>query len=442
MNKLIAAFNRFAPKYLAKYKEGMLPSHRKALLNFKECRTEKYGLLEEACPSCGEVETKRGACRNRACPKCNNSRTEEWIENARARLPNVPYFHLVFTVPSELHFLARKNQSVFYDKLMKAVGETLTAFGQSDEWVHGRIGFMTVLHTWDSKLRFQPHVHVLLLGGYQDSTGTFVPIERENAFPTRCLSKRYKTVLLKSLRSELGEKIPSHFWNLAWVVYNKKMFPGTGDVVSYLGRYIKRIGIGASRILKVDKHGIEFRYRHRLNRHENEFRPMRLTGEEFMRRYLQHILPKGFVRLRYFGLLHTRYSAELQRIKEDNGERIEAVEKEPEVSTCEGCAVPKVKVREIRPWWAEARKRGWKFYLYKEEEGAMSKGSAPSYNKLVERTAGGRHGTRLRESRAGSPSPLPNGAGLGPSSPLTSALYGQKNLMRHEDDSMGTREKW
>jgi hypothetical protein len=429
VNRLIAAFNRFAPKYLAKFKANMPPRHQKALLNFKECRTEKYGLLEEACPSCGEVETKRGACRNRACPKCNNSRTQEWIENARARLPNVPYYHLVFTVPSELHYLARQNQSVFYDKLMKAVGHTLNAFGKSEQWVHGKIGFMTVLHTWDSKLRFHPHVHVLMLGGYQDSAGTFVPIERENPFPTRCLSKRFKTVLLKSLRQELGEKIPSHFWKLAWVVYNKKMFPGTGDVVSYLGRYIKRIGIGASRILKVDKHGVEFRYRHRLNRNEHEFRPMRISGEEFMRRYLQHILPNGFVRLRYFGLLHTSNATALERIKKENEEIIE--EKESDSNTCKTCEVAKVTVREIRPWWAKERKMGWKFYLLKgeEEKGCLdTKNGAPPYNNLFDRTAGGRHGPRLRESRAGSPSPLPSGAGLGPSSPLNRALYGRKKM--------------
>ena len=405
VNKLIAAFNRLAPKYLAQYNEGMLPSHRKALLNFKECRTEKYGLLEEACPSCGEVEIKRGACRNRACPKCNNSRTEEWIESARARLPNVPYFHLVFTVPSELHVIARRNQSLFYDKLMKAVGETLTAFGKSSKWLHGKIGFMTVLHTWDLKLRFHPHVHVLLLGGYQDSTGAFVPIERENAFPTHALSVRYKTVLLKSLRDGLSENIPSRFWKLAWVVYNKKTFPGTGDVVSYLGRYIKRIGIGASRILKVDKHGVEIKYRHRLNRNESEFRPMRLSGEEFMRRYLQHILPKGFVRLRYFGLLHTQCAEELQRIKEDNEGQIEEFEKEPEVSMCKTCAVEKVKVRELRPWWAKERKRGWKFYLLKgdaEKGRGETSGGAPPYNNLFNPTEAGRHVFRLRESRAGS----------------------------------------
>ena len=387
----------------------MPPSHRKALLNFKECRTEKYGLLEAACPSCGIVETKRGACRNRACPKCNNSRTEEWIEAARARLPNVPYFHMVFTVPTELHYIARKNQSVFYDKLMKAVGETLTAFGLGQKWVHGRIGFMSVLHTWDSKLRFHPHVHVLMLGGYQDSTGTFVPIERENVFPTHALSCRYKTVLLKWLREELQEKIPSNFWKLPWVVYTKKAFPGTCDVVTYLGRYIKRIGIGASRIEKVDKHGVAFRYRHRLNRNESEYRLMRLDGEEFMRRYLQHILPKGFVRIRYYGLLHTTNAAELEKIKDEyDEEEIEEKEEKLEPSDCKVCAVKMEIIREVLPWWAVARKKRWKFYLLK---GVAEKGlretnhGAPPYNKLFKPTRAGRHGPRLRKSRAGAATP-------------------------------------
>lgn len=125
MNKLVEAFNRFAPKYLLKYADTMPPLHFKALLNFTECRTEQYGVIEEVCPSCGAVEVRRGACRNRACPKCNNRRTEEWIAEAKERLPNVPYYHLVFTVPSELRDIARKNQKVFYENLMRAVGETM-----------------------------------------------------------------------------------------------------------------------------------------------------------------------------------------------------------------------------------------------------------------------------------------------------------------------------
>jgi len=405
VNKLIEAFTRFAPKYLAQYGPRMPLGHQKALLNFKECRTEKYGLLEETCPSCGLSEIKRGACRNRACPKCNNSRTEEWIESAKERLPNVPYYHLVFTVPSELRYLARKNQSVFYEKLMRAVGETMTAFGKSTQWVEGKIGFMTVLHTWDSKLLFHPHVHVLMLGGFLDEKGKYVPIQRENVFPSRCLANRYKTILLKSLRNELDEKIPSHFWKLPFVVYMKKTFPGTGDVVSYLGRYIKRIGIGASRIEKVDKNGVEFKYRHRLNRETSEFRTMKVDGEEFMRRYLQHVLPKGFVRMRYYGLLHSHQADLLEKIKRENNEvRVEEKKEEEEPSLCKRCKVKKVKVRDIRPWWADARKKGWKFYIYKGEKGRSPevKGRAPPYNNLFNPTEAGRHAFRFRESRAGS----------------------------------------
>ena len=393
--------------------------HKKALLNFNECRTEKYGLLEEVCTACGLVETKRGACRNRACPKCNNSRTEEWIEDAKRRLPNIPYFHMVFTVPSELHYIARKNQSVFYDKLMRAVGETLVAFGESPEFVQGKIGFMSVLHTWDSKLRFHPHVHVLMAGGFLNSAGTFVPIKKEAAFPTHAMSCRYKTVLLKSLREELDEKIPSSFWNLAWVVYCKKTFPGTNDVVSYVGRYIKRIGIGPSRILKVDNKGVVFKYRHRLNKKETEFREMRLDGEEFMRRYLQHILPKGFVRIRYYGLLHTYNSEALARIKSENGDGVEEKE-ELKKKECDECAVKRITIKEIRPWWFGLRKKGGKFYLYKEEmktkTGIASNDGAPPHNKLLKPTALGRHGPCEGKDRAGNPS------GLSVSRPSPSAV--------------------
>lgn len=280
--------------------------HLKALSNFSNCRTEAYGKFVGACTTCGLVEESHGACRNRACPKCNNAGTSEWIEKAKARLPNTAYFHLVFTVPSELHPVARRNQKVFFEKLMHAVGKTLAAFGRSEKWVQGQIGALSFLHTWDSKLNFHPHVHVLALGGFLRENGEWVELKRKELFPARALSKRFKTVLLKSLREELGENIPSPFWKLPWVVYSKKTLPGSCAVLEYLGRYVKKIGIGASRIQRVDKHGVVIQYRHRLGRESHEWRPMNLSGEEFLRRYLQHVLPKGFVRIRYLGLLHLR----------------------------------------------------------------------------------------------------------------------------------------
>jgi hypothetical protein len=277
---------------------------------------------------------------------------------------------------------------------------------------------MSVLHTWDSKLLFHPHVHVLMLGGFRNEEGKFVQIERKNVFPARCLAVRFKTVLLKSLRADLGENIPSRFWKLPFVVYMKKTFPGTEDVVSYLGRYIKRVGIGPSRIESVDKHGVEFRYRHRLNRNESEFRTMKLDGEEFMRRYLQHVLPQGFVRLRYYGLLHSSQADLLKKVKSEYevDQKEKPVEEEVPVEVCKKCRMKKVETRALRPWWSKAKEKGWKFYIDKvkremaakireeEEDGAASKGGAPPYNNLFERTCRGRHAFRLRESRAGTPS--------------------------------------
>jgi hypothetical protein len=366
VNKLIEIFNRFGHKYLRKYEENMPKSHKKALLNFNDCRTETYGRIVLACENCGLVEEKNGACRNRACVKCNNSRTQEWIDTAKRRLPKTDYFHLVFTIPSELHYLARKNQAVFYDKLMKAVGETLVAFGASPRWVEGQIGFMTVLHTWDSKLGFFPHVHVMMMGGFLNQNGQYERIQRKVVFPNNCLAKRFKTILLKSLREELGEKIPSSFWKLAWVVYTKKNFASHYNVVEYLGRYIKRIGIGASRIVKVDKSGVVFKYRHRLNRKQSEMREMSISGEEFLRRYLQHILPKGFVRLRYYGLLHPYWSEELEQIRIENGEKIVEEKEAQETETkCEVCELPLVTITKIPPWFIRKGKRGRKFYNIK-----------------------------------------------------------------------------
>lgn len=385
----------------------MLLSHKKALLNFNECRTERYGKTILACTNCGLVEEKNGACRNRACVKCNNSRTQEWVDAAKRRLPKTDYFHLVFTVPDELHYIARKNQSVFYDKLLKAVSETLIAFGASTQWVQGQIGFMTVLHTWDSKLGFFPHVHVMMLGGFVNQKGQFERIQRKVFFPNDCLSLRFKTVLLKSLRNELQEKIPSSFWKLAWVVYTKKNFASHHNVVEYLGRYIKRIGIGASRIVKVDKGGVVFKYRQRLNRHQSEMREMSISGEEFLRRYLQHILPKGFVRLRYYGLLHPYWAESLEKIRMENEEEkieeTEEQEKEPETK-CKVCELPLVTVAKIRPWFERREKWGRKFYLYKTRDPESEKEmEEPAYNKLINRPSLGRHGPCEGKARVGDP---------------------------------------
>jgi hypothetical protein len=391
-NLLVDAFLRFGNRYLRLYGESMLPSHRKAFLNFTQCRTETYGKLISACPQCGQCEESSGACRNRACPKCNNSCTQSWIKRQKERFPRIPYHHLVFTVPSELRYLARQNQSVFYEKLMEAVANTLTAFGQSPRWVNGRIGFLSVLHTWDSKLNFHPHVHVLLLGGYLGDDGHFVEVKRKVMFPHSAMQVRYKTVFLNSLKKALNERVPNFFWKLPWVIYSKKTFPGTHNVLDYLGRYIKRIGIAPSRILKVDKHGVEFKYRHRIGKGKSEFKKMRLDGEEFLRRYLQHILPKGFIRVRYYGLLHPYFKEELEGVKKEvEGEKEAEVMEKEDKKRCSDCRLPMMTSFLILPAFikrGKKRKKGSEFYINSVSvEPQKRNDEKTAYNQLIEPTA-------------------------------------------------------
>ena len=390
---LVEAFVRFGGKYFRKFQDSMLPSHKKALINFTQCRTDTYGKLQSTCTSCGLVVESNGACRNRACPKCNNSCTKAWIARQEARFPRVSYHHLVFTVPSELRYIARQNQAVFYEKLMAAVCNTLTHFGQSQKWVKGRIGFMSVLHTWDSKLNIHPHVHVLLMGGYLEESGQWVEVKRQVMFPHRAMASRFKTVLLKSLRKELEEKIPSSIWKLPFVIYSKKTFPGSRSVLKYLGQYIKRIGIGPSRIVSVDKFGVTFKYRHRLGPEQHEFREMRLSGEEFLRRYHQHILPKGFIRVRYYGLLHPYFKEDLAEIRDANGKEKNEIEEEiSHCKQCRECKLPMVTTFLLLPVFQRlGMKKGSKFYINTWNNPTDLSNNEimenPSYNQLLEPTA-------------------------------------------------------
>jgi len=402
MNLLTEVLRRFGRRYFAEYGDRMLPGHIKALLNFEECRTDTYGKLQSICEGCGIAEESSGACKNRACPKCNNSCTLSWIERQKARFPRTSYHHLVFTVPEELRYLARKNQKIFYTALMDAVSNTLVHFGAAPKWVNGQIGFLSVLHTWDSKLLIHPHVHVLLMGGYLNDRGEWKEVERKVMFPHSAMSVRFKTVFLKSLREAFSEKIPSDIWKLPFVIYSKQNHPGSLNVLEYLGQYIKRIGISPFRIVKVDKHSVTFKYRHRMEDGPSEFREMTVSGFEFLRRYLQHILPKGFIRVRYFGLLHPYFKEELRKIRDLAPIQSPTLEEPAKAKHCKECRLPMVTTFLILPsFYRRPKKVGGEFYISKVEESInddyMKK---PAYNKLIEPINFGRHAFRFRESRA------------------------------------------
>jgi hypothetical protein len=226
---------------------------------------------------------------------------------------------MVFTVPDVLRYLARRNQRIFYTLLLSTVHDTLRHFSDSLTWINGKTGYMSILHTWDSRLNIHPHVHVLFLGGYLNTKNEWTPLSTSKIFPNEAMSVYFKTILLKSLRKHFEEKIPSEFWKTKWIIYTKKAETGDSHVIEYLGAYVKRIAIASSRIVSVDDSNVTFKYRHYNTRHDIQMKTMTVSGFEFLRRYMQHVLPHNFVRVRYYGLMHPAYSEEIMKIKNSAG---------------------------------------------------------------------------------------------------------------------------
>lgn len=300
---------------------------RRVMQAIEDCRTAALGGHLEACDRCGAEIARYHSCRNRHCPKCQTLAKERWVEARAAELLPVPYFHLVFTLPHEINALAQGNPSVLYGLLFQAASNTLQTFGRDPKWLGGEIGITMVLHTWGQNLSQHLHVHCVVSGGALSPDGRWIPAKRGFLFPVRGLSVVFRGKYLEALRQTFeaeqldfaGETTaltePSAFRAFLaklrakdWVVYAKPPFGGPEQVPAYLGRYTHRIAIGNERLLDSENGSVRFRYRDYA--HGNKTKVMRLPVEEFIRRFLLHVLPKGFMRIRHYGLLANRHRTE------------------------------------------------------------------------------------------------------------------------------------
>jgi hypothetical protein len=300
---------------------------RRVMQAIEDCRTAALGGHLELCDHCGAEVARYHSCRNRHCPKCQTMAKERWVEARCAELLPVPYFHLVFTLPHEINPLAQRNPRVIYNLLFQAASETLQTFGRDRKWLGGEIGITMVLHTWGQNLSQHLHVHCVVSGGALAPEGRWIPAKRGFLFPVRALSVVFRGKYLEALQQAFeaqkldfaGQTIPlgepSAFGTFLaklrakdWVVYAKPPFGGPEQVLAYLGRYTHRIAIGNERLLD-DENG-EVRFRWRDYAHGNKVKVMRLPAEEFIRRFLLHVLPKGFMRIRHYGLLANRHRTE------------------------------------------------------------------------------------------------------------------------------------
>ena len=278
----------------------------RTLRAIQHCRTSVMGGHIDACDACSNISISYNSCRNRHCPKCQGHKREEWIQAREADLLPVPYFHVVFTLPSELNQLAVHQPKEVYDSLFGAAWQTLATFGK---YKGLQMGMIAVLHTWGQNLSLHPHLHCIVPGGGVDTKGNWQNLRADGKFlfAVKALSKvfRAKYVGELSKKLEIDKALRQVLFAKNWVVYAKRPFGNPKSVIEYLGRYTHKVAISNHRLQNIDEQTVSFTYKD--YRQNGLKKSMRLSHSEFVRRFAQHILPKRFVRIRHYGLLSSTW---------------------------------------------------------------------------------------------------------------------------------------
>jgi hypothetical protein len=303
---------------------SLSPEQRRVMRAIEACRTSALGGHVDRCDACGFQRVSYNSCRNRHCPKCQSLAKAQWLEARLADLLPVPYFHVVFTLPEELAHLALQNKRVIYNLLFQSAAQTLLKLAADPKQLSAQIGFLAVLHTWSQQLRHHPHLHCVVPGGGLSLDGQrWVSCRQHFFLPVKVLSRLFRRLFRDQLSrlfaqgklafhgslTKLNDPVVfQHFvqrlGRKEWVVYAKPPFGGPRQVLDYLGRYTHRVAISNHRLLKLEHGQVTFSCRD--YRHGQRQSLLTLTAEEFMRRFLLHTLPRGFQRLRHFGLLSNR----------------------------------------------------------------------------------------------------------------------------------------
>ena len=314
-------FRHFGQAFLDRHGASLSAARRRAIGAIGSCRTAALGGHVERCGDCGHQRVAYNSCRNRNCPKCQGLARAQWLEDRQAELLDTPYFHMVFTVPDEIAVIAFQNQTVVYDILFRAAAETLRTIAADPVHLGAEIGFLAVLHTWGQNLLHHPHLHCLVPGGGIAPDGESWIACRPGFFlPVRVLSRMFRGLFLHYLKKAFAAG-DLHFFSAhrhlhepaafrrylapvrgtEWVVYAKRPFAGPAQVLDYVGRYTHRVALSNNRLVSMDNGKVRFRWKD--YRDGNRQKIMTLEAGEFIRRFLIHVLPDGFQRIRYYGFL-------------------------------------------------------------------------------------------------------------------------------------------
>lgn len=318
-------FRQHGQEFLNRWGDVLSPDQRKAFRDIGVCRTAALGAQVQQCDHCGHQEIAYRSCRNRHCPKCHSRTRDEWLRDRAAETLPVPYCHVIFTLPRELAPLALQNPRVVYGILFRAAAEALLEMAADPKRLGARIGFLAVLHSWTQRLEHHPHVHcVVPAGGLSPDTQRWISPRKQKFFlPVKPLGHLFRGKFLAYLSKafsagelqfcgrtrELANAVRfaefvSALRHREWVVYSKPPFSGPQQVLRYLARYTQRIAISNGRLLKLENGQVHFRWRD--SQDHNQIKETSLEAFEFIRRFLLHVLPSGFVKIRHFGFLSNR----------------------------------------------------------------------------------------------------------------------------------------
>lgn len=308
-NDLANVVRLFLPGLLKK--KGVSKHQLKVFSALSNCRTIEMGGSAMACTQCGHVHYVLHSCRNRHCPRCQGIDKELWLEGRKRELLPVKYFHLVFTVPHDLLEIFRFNRKVMYNLLFEMSWKTLCLFAKDPKLLGAQLGAIAILHTWDQQLNFHPHVHFIVPAGGLTNKGQWKHSKQQGEFlfDVKQMSVKFSAMFVKKLRKlkqqgKIIKFVPRDLIKKPWVVYAKQAFGSAESVLEYIGRYTHRVAISNARILNVTKTHVTFRWCNRKNGYKTE--TTTLTGVEFLEKFLDHIVPAYFRRIRHLGFLSTR----------------------------------------------------------------------------------------------------------------------------------------
>jgi hypothetical protein len=374
-------FEKYGQEYYEKH--PMSPEQYRAMMDIIQCRTEVLGGHIDECEECGYIQVLYNSCRNRSCPKCQTFKKIKWVDARKDELLPVPYFHVVFTIPEELNMLVYQNQRVMYKILFDAVSKTLLELAADPKHLGAQIGFTSILHTWGQNLMYHPHIHTVVPSGGLTPEGKFITGNKDFFIHVKVLASKFRGKFLWLIEEAYNAGKLEFYGDMAeysydqffqeylnslrrkdWIVYSKENFNGPEAVIEYLGRYTHRIAISNNRILNIDDGNVTFKWK---DYRDGRQKVMTITAEEFIRRFLLHVLPIGFMKIRYYGILSNRnkstklkvckiairYTESKARFKDMNAIEIMKIIIGKDITKCPCCNDGKMKT--VRTIWPKER---------------------------------------------------------------------------------------